>query len=59
MQQLFAAVAGSRAAMDAFVCVSAGTLSPTEFFDPAYLASILAPPEGAAALHKERYQRRQ
>jgi flavin-dependent dehydrogenase len=41
MQQLFAAVAGSQAAMDAFVSVAAGTLSPTDFFDPVNLASIL------------------
>jgi flavin-dependent dehydrogenase len=42
MQQLFAAIGGSQAAMDAFVSVAAGTLSPTEFFDPANLASILS-----------------
>jgi hypothetical protein len=45
MQQLFAAIAGDQAAMDAFVSVSAGTLSPTEFFDPPYLAPILAASE--------------
>jgi 2-polyprenyl-6-methoxyphenol hydroxylase-like FAD-dependent oxidoreductase len=42
MQQLFAAVAGNQAAMDAFVSVMAGTLSPTEFFDPANVAAIVA-----------------
>ena len=41
MQQLFATVAGNQAAMDAFVSVFAGTLSHTDFFDPANLASIL------------------
>ena len=30
--------------MDAFVSVFAGTLSPTEFFDPATIASLMAAP---------------
>lgn len=42
MQQLLAAVAGSQAAMDDFVSVNAGTLSPDEFFKPANVESILA-----------------
>jgi flavin-dependent dehydrogenase len=42
MQQLFAAIAGNQAAMDAFVSVTAGTLSPTEFFDPDRLNALLA-----------------
>jgi hypothetical protein len=29
--------------MDAFVSVTAGTLSPADFFAPGYLDSILAP----------------
>ena len=42
MQELLAAVAANRAAMDAFVSVTAGTLSPAAFFDPEHLASLLA-----------------
>ena len=42
MQQLLTAIAGNQPAMDAFVSVTAGTLSPTAFFDPAHLASILS-----------------
>jgi hypothetical protein len=30
--------------MDAFVSVTAGTLSPIEFFDPANLAAAMAAP---------------
>jgi hypothetical protein len=40
MQQLFAAIAGNRAAVDAFVSVCAATLFPTNF-RPANLASTL------------------
>lgn len=43
MQELLGAVAGNQAAMDAFVSVSAGTMSPNEFFHPDYLASVLQP----------------
>jgi len=32
MQQLFAAIAGNPPAMDAFVRMNAGTISPAEFF---------------------------
>jgi flavin-dependent dehydrogenase len=42
MQQLLAAIAGNQAAMDAFVSVTAGTLSPREFFDPQRLEALLA-----------------
>ena len=41
MQQLLAAMAGKPRAMDAFVSVVAGTLSPAEFFDPAKLGLLL------------------
>jgi flavin-dependent dehydrogenase len=41
VQQLLGAVAGNREAMDAFVSVIAGTLSPGEFFDPANIEHIL------------------
>jgi flavin-dependent dehydrogenase len=42
MQQLLAAIVGNRAAMDDFVSVNAGTLSPEAFFDPARTETILA-----------------
>jgi hypothetical protein len=41
VQRLLWAVAGNRDAMDAFASVIAGTLSPTEFFDPAHVERIL------------------
>jgi flavin-dependent dehydrogenase len=44
MQELFAAIAGDQAAMDDFVSVNAGTLSPAEFFDPARIGTMLASP---------------
>ncbi len=43
MQELLGAMAGSQPAMDAFVSVNAGTMSPTEFFDPDHLARVLQP----------------
>jgi flavin-dependent dehydrogenase len=45
MQQLLGAVHGNREAMDAFASITAGTMSPVEFFDPEHLGSIM----GAAA----------
>ena len=42
MQQLFGAIQGNQPAMDAFVSVIAGTLSPRDFFDPANIAAMLA-----------------
>lgn len=45
MQDLLGAVAANRPAMDAFVSVNAGTLSPTQFFDPAYLGPLLGAAE--------------
>jgi len=41
MQELLGAVSGSQAAMDAFVSLNAGTMSPPEFFDPEHLARVL------------------
>jgi 2-polyprenyl-6-methoxyphenol hydroxylase-like FAD-dependent oxidoreductase len=38
MQQLLAAIQGNQAAMDDFVSVNAGTLSPEVFFSPEHLA---------------------
>ena len=42
MQQLFAAIAGNRPAMDAFVQMNAGTISPAEFLSPANVGAIFA-----------------
>ena len=42
MQQLLGAIAGNQAAMDAFVSVIAGTLSPARFFDPDHIGMLLA-----------------
>jgi flavin-dependent dehydrogenase len=47
VQQLLGAIDGNQAAMDAFVSVIAGTLSPVEFFDPAHLQTLLTPPTPA------------
>jgi 2-polyprenyl-6-methoxyphenol hydroxylase-like FAD-dependent oxidoreductase len=41
-QQLFAAVHGNQAAMDAFVRMNAGTISPAEFFAPGNVNAIMA-----------------
>jgi hypothetical protein len=42
MQQLLGAVAGNQAAMDGFVGVTAGTVSPEEFFHPDHIGQIFA-----------------
>ena len=42
MQQLLGAVSGDRDAMDSFVSVVAGTVSPVEFFDPANIGRIMS-----------------
>jgi len=42
MQQLFAAIAGNRTAMDGFVQMNAGTISPAEFLSPANVGAIFA-----------------
>ena len=41
MQQLLGAVHGNREAMDAFVSVTAGTVSPVEFFDPDNIGRLM------------------
>lgn len=41
MQQLIDAVHGNQDAMDAFASVTAGTVSPLEFFDPANIGQIM------------------
>lgn len=50
MQQLLGAIHGRGEAMDAFVRMNAGTMSPAEFMSPGHLATILgAAPARAAA----------
>jgi flavin-dependent dehydrogenase len=44
MQQLLGALAGNQSAMDDFVSVNAGTLSPAEFFDPVNVGRVVGPP---------------
>ena len=44
MQALIGAIAGNQPAMDAFVSLTAGTVSPTEFFDPANIGRLTGPP---------------
>ncbi|MCC6474904.1 MAG: hypothetical protein IT514_14305, partial [Burkholderiales bacterium] len=39
---LFKAIHGNRGAMDRFVQMNAGTLSPAEFFAPESVAAIMA-----------------
>jgi hypothetical protein len=41
MQQLLGAIYGNQAAMDDFVSVNAGTLSPEVFFSPEYITRTL------------------
>lgn len=42
MQQLLGAVHGNREAMDDFVSVTAGTVSPIEFFAPEHIGQIMS-----------------
>jgi len=42
MQQLIGAMVGNQDAMDAFVSITAGTVSPIEFFDPAHIGQIMS-----------------
>ena len=41
-QHLLGAVHGNRDAMDAFASVTAGTMSPVEFFDPGHIGQIMS-----------------
>ena len=43
VQELLGHLVGNQPAMDAFVSVNAGTMSPVEFFDPDNLGRLLAP----------------
>jgi hypothetical protein len=48
MQQLFAAIAGNQPAMDRFVQMNAGTISPAEFFAPDSIATMMSPVRAAS-----------
>jgi 2-polyprenyl-6-methoxyphenol hydroxylase-like FAD-dependent oxidoreductase len=48
MQQLLGGIHGNQPAMDAFVSITAGTLSPIDFFDPTNIAALTAPPAMSA-----------
>ena len=41
MQQLLGAIHGNREAMDSFVSITAGTVSPMEFFDPENIGRLM------------------
>lgn len=43
MQELLGAIVGNQPAMDAFVSLNSGTMSPIEFFDPVHLGAFLQP----------------
>jgi hypothetical protein len=42
MQEVLGAVHGNRDAMDDFASVTAGTVSPVEFFDPGNIGRIMS-----------------
>jgi 2-polyprenyl-6-methoxyphenol hydroxylase-like FAD-dependent oxidoreductase len=50
MQHLFGAIHGNQPAMDAFVQMNAGTMSPAEFFSPAHVAKLTAAGQAAGAV---------
>jgi flavin-dependent dehydrogenase len=50
MQQLLAAMHGNQGAMDGFVSVTAGTVSPVEFFAPENIGRIMSAREAVAAI---------
>jgi hypothetical protein len=49
MQQLLAAMQGNQEAMDGFVSVTAGTVSPMEFFSPENIGRIMSASQSVAA----------
>ena len=49
MQQLFGAIHGNQQAMDGFVQVNAGTISPAAFFSPDNLSRIMTARRTAGA----------
>jgi hypothetical protein len=48
MLQLFAAIAGNQPAMNQFVQMNAGTISPAEFFAPENIAAMMSPARAAS-----------
>jgi hypothetical protein len=42
LHQLIGQIHGNQPAMDAFVSINAATVSPANFFDPAFLGPLLA-----------------
>jgi 2-polyprenyl-6-methoxyphenol hydroxylase-like FAD-dependent oxidoreductase len=49
MLQLFMAIAGNQPAMDRFIQMNAGTISPAAFFAPESVAAMMQPARAAAA----------
>jgi hypothetical protein len=49
MQQLLGAVHGNQDAMDGFVSLTAGIVSPVEFFDPENIGRIFGAAQAAYA----------
>jgi hypothetical protein len=47
MEHLLAAIHGSQQAMDGFVRMNAGTISPAEFMHPDHIAALLGAPPSA------------
>ena len=64
VQQLFGAIWGNQRAMDGFVQMNAGTISPAQFFSPENVGAIMAaadfsqPPAKLALQGIERARRR-
>lgn len=50
VQQLFGAIWGNQRAMDDFVQMNAGTISPAQFFSPENVGAIMAAAGPGAAL---------
>jgi hypothetical protein len=48
MQQLLAAMHCNQESMDGFVSVTAGTVSPVEFFDPENIGRIMSASQAVA-----------
>jgi flavin-dependent dehydrogenase len=48
MQQLLGAMHGNQDAMDAFASITAGTVSPVEFFDPEHIGRLMSAAHAAA-----------
>jgi hypothetical protein len=48
MLQLFATIAGNQPAMNQFVQMNAGTISPAAFFAPENIAAMMSPARAAS-----------